>query len=65
MVAHCERLLDAPDGGEKLAIAVQPVGLVRIEGKRLFEGILGRDHFELDQIGVPLPCGLSYALQRL
>jgi hypothetical protein len=52
MLAHRKRLLYASHGGEKLAVAVQPVGLVRIKRKRPFEGVLGRRHPLLHQIGI-------------
>jgi hypothetical protein len=41
-----------PHGGEKLAVAVQSVGMVGIEGKRPSEGVLGRAEPHLHQIGV-------------
>ena len=52
MLAHREQLLDAAERGQQLAQAVQGVGLVRVEGERLPEGVLGRHHPALHHLGV-------------
>ena len=52
VLAHRKRFLDATQCGEKLAVAVQPVSLVRVEGEGLPERILRRRHPPLHHIGI-------------